>query len=368
MDNVFLINDYRKHTAFSKKSFSGYIKKDVVNTFNNNLILSKLHDACYLGVEMHISLYQQLLLENLFLVASQYTNISHPTLPNLLYSEFLKIKKIKEFNNLKDDRNDQETRNCLTYLISIVSLSPKNSNFQIEMLTKMNDLDFEVFMIKKNIKFNDLHLVTKLFFPDESKEIVIVINEIANLIRSPEGTIKEILYWFSWLIDWEKKCKKNGNEFIIRNRKIENVTVKNTQFWEWIVWSVFINEAYYRNKPLLYQQIFSLYNLYKFNFKKSSRKKYLIYLINSIFLFKKRIDWELNPLKDKQKIIIQANFTNNKLYRLIFQKPEEKFYLENEPLPKKQPSKTHIHIKPKKETQKEIQEKEIKERMSYLYI
>ena len=83
MDNVFLIYYYRKHTAFSKKSFSHYIKKDVINTFNNNLILSKLHDSCYLGVEMHISLYQQLLLENLFLVASQYTNISYPNLPNL---------------------------------------------------------------------------------------------------------------------------------------------------------------------------------------------------------------------------------------------------------------------------------------------
>ena len=366
MDSNFLINDYRKPTFFSKKSFSGYIKKDVINTFNNNLILSKLHDACYLGTEMHISLYQQLLLENLFVISSHYINLSYPILPNLLYSELIKLNKIKEY--VKDNRNDQETRNSLTYLISIVSLSPKNSNFQIEMLIKMNDMDFEIFMIKKNIKFNDLHLVTKLFFPDESKEIVIVVNEIANLIRSSDGTIKEILYWISWLVDWEKKCKKDGNELIIRNRKIEGVTAKNTQFWEWIIWSVFINEAYYRNKPLLYQQVFSLYNLYKFNFKKSYRKKYLIYIIHSIFLFKKKIDWELNPLKDKHKIIIQANFTNNKLYRLIFQKPEEKFYLEKEPLPEKKPSKTRIHIQPKKETKKDIEETEIKKRMSYLYI
>ena len=368
MESHYLINDYRKPSSFSKTSFSGYSKKDIIKTFINNIILSKLHDACYLTTEMHISLYLNIILENIFITASLYTNLSFPALPNILYSELLRLKTIKDYNKIKDDRNDQEVRNLLTYLTSVVTLSPKNSNFQIDLLTKMNDLNFEIFVIEKNIKYKNLDLVVKLFFPDESKEIILVINEIANILRNPSGKTKEILYWFSWLIDWEKKCRKDGNHITIRERKIDGVTPKNSQSWEWVLWSVFINEAYYRDNSNLYKQVYSLYNLYKFNFKKTSRKRYLIYIIHALFLFKKKINWDDNPIKDKHKFIIQANFTNNKLYRLIFEKTGEKFYLKDEPEPEKIPSKTHIHIQPKKETLKEIQEKEIQKRMSYLYI
>ena len=368
MNNNYLINDYRKVSSFSKTSFSGYPKKDIIKSFINNLILSKVHDACYLGIEMHISLYFNLIIENVFLISSQYVNISNPNLPNILYTELLRINKIKSYNKIKDDRNDQEIRNLISYIISVVTLSPKNSNFQIDLLTKINDMNFDVFVIEKNIKYKNLDLVMKLFFPDESKELILVINEIANILRNPSGKTKEILYWFSWLIDWEKKCRRDGNELIIKSRKIDGVTPKNSKFWEWIVWSVFINEAYYRDNPNIYKQIYSLYNIYKFNFKKSSRRKYMIYLLHSLFIFKKKINWNENPLSDKQKYIIQANFTNNMTYKLIFNGTQQKFYLEDEPEPVKQPSKTHIHIKPKKETQKEIDENEIKKRMSYLYI
>ena len=201
MNIDYLINDYRKVSSFSKTSFSGYPKKDIIKSFINNIILSKLHDSCYLGVEIHISLYFNQIIENVFLISSQYVNISYPNLPNILYDELLRLNKKKSYNKIKDDRNDQEVRNLLTYIISLVSLSPKNSNFQIDLLTKMNDMNFDVFIIEKNIKYKNLDLVMKLFFPDESKELILVINEIANILRNPSGKTKEILYWFTKVSD-----------------------------------------------------------------------------------------------------------------------------------------------------------------------
>lgn len=363
MDDSCKINDYRKVSEFSKKSFSDYNKKDIIKVFLNNLILSKLHDSCYIGAEMHISLYNNLILETLFNIGSANINIDYPTLPNILYTNLLKYQNT--YKSTEDNRNNQEIRNIFTYLIAIITTAPKNSNFQIELVTKLDELEFELFMLEKNIKFTNLELVSKLFFPDENKELIIVINEIANLLRLKSDNTKDILYWVSWLIGYEKKYK---DAIAIRPRKIDKITPKNTRFWEWIVWSVFINEAYYRNEPILYEQIFSLYNLYKFNFKKSSKKKYLIFIYHAIYIFKKDVNWDKNPSKENKMFILQASIANNKYYSLIFNKNEDKFFLEEKPEEPTKAPKSMVSIKPKKQSKKEIEENEIKKRMSYLYI
>ena len=55
-------------------------------------------------------------------------------------------------------------------------------NFQLGLLTKISDLDFEYFIIKKNIKSSSLDLTKDMFFENEPNELILVLNEIAYLL------------------------------------------------------------------------------------------------------------------------------------------------------------------------------------------
>ena len=392
MDINFLINDSRKASCFSKTTFSDYKKKDAIKLFEKNLILSKLHGACFMAIELHISLYNNIILETIFNLSSLYTNIDYPTLPNRLFKLYLKYQSALKETSVKtlqlDNRNNQEIRNILSDLVSLACLSPKNNNFQLGLLTKISDLDFEYFIVQKNIKASDLELTKDMFFENESKELVLVLNEIAFLLREEKDNKKDIFYWISWLIELEKHYKKKKIMFNLKIRKIENISEKLSIFWEWILWNIILNETHFRNIPELYQQIYALYSFYKFNFKKSSRQKYLVYINHSIFLLKKTMDFSINPLKEKHNLIIQSILGNNHFYKMIFNKQEQKYYIEEtETIEPKTIETKNIEtktIEPKtietktietKNTtkriilnKKQVEEKQVNERMNYLFL
>ncbi len=392
MNINFLINDSRKNSSFSKTTFSDYKKKEAIKLFEKNLILSKLHDACFIAIELHISLYNNVILETIFNLSSLYTNIDYPKMPNLLFQLYLKYKNALKETNTKtldlDNRNNQEIRNIFSHLVSLSCLAPKNNNFQLGLLTKISSLDFEYFIVQKNIKAKNLELTKDMFFENETKELVLVLNEIAYLLREEKDNSKDIFYWISWIIELEKTHKKKKLQFNLKPRKIENITEKLSIFWEWILWNIILNETYFRNKPELYQQIYALYNFYKFNFKKSNRTKYLIYINHSIFLLKKNIDFNVDPLKKKQDLIIQSILGNNSFYKMIFNKQEKKYYIEEKQETKKTETKKtetktktldqkNVNSNKKLNTEnntkvilnkKQLEEKKIKERMNYLFL
>jgi len=379
MNNTYKVNDSKMSKDFSKNTFSDFNKNEVIKLFENNLVLSKLHDSCYSAIELHVSLQNDKILETVFYIASLYTNIDYPKLPNVLFELYTKYEGcMKQYNakNRPENRNNQEIRNIISYISSIVCLSPKNNFFQLGLLTKINEYEFDINIIKKNIKTTDLELTKDIFFEDESKELVIALNEIAYLLKTSNDTTKDILYWISWIIELEKRKKKEKLVFSIHIRKITNISEKLTQMWEWILWNIFLKEAHFRNIPELYQQIYSLYNFYKFNFKKSSRTKYLIYIYHSIYLFKKTFDWNVLPLTDKYHLILQSNLSNNEFYKITFEKTGKKYYLDT-PIDEKHDEQTGLSKKhstsgkkPKKLKKKEIKEKDdenIQKRMSYLF-
>lgn len=389
MNKNYLINDSRKASLFNKTTFSNYVKKDTINMLEKNLILSKLYESNFIAIELHISLQNSILLETVFYISSLYTNIDYPKLPNKLYNLLLKYNNaINQCNNkniLEDNRNNQEIRNIFSNMIGLCCLSPKNNNFQLGILNKISDLDFEHFIIKKNIKSDNLDLTKDMFFENESKELILVLNEIAYLLREEKDNTKDIFYWISWIIELEKKYKKKKIDFNLQSRKIEGITEKLSVYWEWIIWNIILNEVYFRNKPELYQQIYALYNFYKFNFKKSSRNKYLIYINHSIYLLKKKINYDKNPIENKNNLIIESMLGNNSFYQTIFNKSQDKYYItetdkkDNNVNNKKSDSLNKIATKneikkntvKKPDTKKDLlnqKKEEVKQRMNYLYL
>ena len=376
MNDIFLINDSRKISCFSKNSFSKYKKTDIIKLFEKNLILSKHYDASFIGIELHISLYINDLFQNLFYISSLYTNIDYPNLPNLLNGYLLKyytiLGEIKKEKNIlyKDHRNNQEIRNLISKMICLVSLSPKNNNFQLGLLHKIDQIDYDILIIKKKIKADNLELTKNMFYDNELEELILVLNEIAYLLRFSNNDIKTIIYWISWIHELENKSKNLNLNF----RKIKDVNQKLTNLWEWILWNIILNEVYYRNNDKLYLQIYGLYNFYKFNFKKSNIKKYLVYIFHAVYLLKNNIDFQKNPLKDKNHLIIETTLSNNIFYKTIFSKSEDKYFIEmkDDTVEKENKIVKEKHLKEKHPKEKKLSKKEeeiqkMNNRMNYLY-
>jgi len=375
MNKLFLINDSRKISSFSRNSFSKYKKSDIIKLFEKNLILSKYNESSFIGIELHISIYINDIFQNLFYISSLYTNIEYPNLPNLLNNFFLRYNNIliniKKNKNIlfKDNRNNQEIRNLITNMIGLVSLSPKNNNFQLGLLHKINDIDYDILLIKKKIKADDLELTKNMFYDNELEEIILVLNEIAFLLRDNNNNIKTIIYWISWIHELENKSKNLNLNF----RQIKDINKKLTNLWEWILWNIILNEVYFRNHNELYLQIYALYNFYKFNFKKSLRKKYLVYIFHAIYLLKNDINFQKNPIQDKEHLIIEICLSNNIFYKTIFSKSDNKYFIdeENNKIVKEKIVKEKIVkekiVKEKKLSKKEEDIQKMNERMNYLY-
>ena len=68
----FMINDIRKPDEFRKKTFSGYAKKDVFDTFFKSLDENKFEASCQWCVELVSSGYFEELWERLIGYISKY--------------------------------------------------------------------------------------------------------------------------------------------------------------------------------------------------------------------------------------------------------------------------------------------------------
>ena len=142
-----------------------------------------------------------------------------------------------------------------------------------------------------------------MFYDNELEQLILVLNEIAYLLRFSNNNIKTIIYWISWIHELEHKSKNLNLNF----RKIKDVNQKLTNLWEWILWNIILNEVYYRNRygRTVLQQI-------SLNFNEDTYKFYPDY-------FKEFI--EENILDKYNLIQAKSNIKNDRDFGIVVPKP-----------------------------------------------
>ena len=88
------------------------------------------------------------------------------------------------------------------------------------------------------------------------------INEFYFHLKNQLSGYDKAIYWILWLLEWEKKHKKNKETWIISERKVNIKNSKDKCDFIWIIWDTIFEELKNRNNNMLKNIIKVLYSLY----------------------------------------------------------------------------------------------------------
>jgi hypothetical protein len=328
----YYINDFRKITDFKKNTFNGYQKSDVLTALQKSIIEQKLEEACHWAVEMLVSGHLMECWDRLILINSKLINYANPNLSFhiwLRFSQAIQIIQDPKYHGEKSLqlRNNQECRNHLTDVVSLMTLSPKN---KLGTLPKISTEDFRIDVFENKLEAKHVFLIQNIIKENDPSEINVVVNEFSYQLTDRVGNIDKAMYWLNWILEWEKLNIKNADGFTcgVRNRKY----IKPQYYHDiiWLIWDVIFQEASIRNNEQLNLQLIGLFKLFKYNFTSPSKRKKSPLIIHAMYLiaYIDTIKWEM-PITLQSKLYIQALSNTNLLY-LEYKKKEMTSYQKKE--------------------------------------
>ena len=235
-------------------------------------------------------------------------NIQNPNAPLWILEKekmFRQIVANKLFtkDNILNTRNIQQIRNILTELIVFMCLSNKR---KLDTLSfKFSNNEFELKTFYTRLKYKNNIAIKSILGPSDSKEIILACNELYYGIKNKN--IQEILYWLTWINNWEKINIKRYKSFVVQSRSIEGIDTQHQKDVIWLVWSVIqlasntISSSISEDKKQ--ENLNALWLLYIFNWKPGQKSKRLYIIIWYISLL-------ISPFSDFDTPPI----TNSKLY------------------------------------------------------
>ena len=315
----YLLLDDRKKKNFNIITISNYKKNDVVKSLIIALDNKKIEEACVWAVELHCSGQQELLWKQLLLYISSSINIDSPYLPVWMWRNYIKFENIElEFdkNYLIEGRNNQELRNILADIISVIVLSTKNTVFTKKELPKIKFQDLLDQNLEKKVRAKNAYMIVNIIHEGDQREIQIGLNELAICLNNKDINFIDTVYWLEWLLLYEKECKTHNISIKCGGSKIRDVKDKFYKDWIWYVWHIILKETEFRSEELLSKQIFALYKIYKHEFSSITRKAKIVHIYHAIRLLKEKINWDIPLIRDYH-IRVQICGNINLLYRSV---------------------------------------------------
>jgi len=276
------LDDTRLLQDFKKLTFDNHKKTDAMKQFEQSCLKSEIEKACYWGYQLLACGSINQIWEKCYSIIYKNINIQNPNSPEWLLNKeklFRKMVSKKEFTKdaILYTRNIQQIRNILTELIVFICLSDKRKLETLNFKFKDEEFDLKIF----NNKSPHKHTIEikSILGPNDSKEIVISGNELYFAVKNKN--IQEILYWITWIYNWEKINIKKYKQFHAQARSIEGIDTEHQRDVSWFIWSV-IQFCYKNNKSSTTSQdvqLNSLWLLYIFNWKPSHKNKKIYILI-----------------------------------------------------------------------------------------
>jgi len=311
----YCINDNRTKKEFKIITFSNYKKRDVIIAFKTALIKSNLEEAVRWMVELNCSGYNKFILDAITEIYLKYININ-----NILFYIYLnrQIKQLYKIINKYPTseelhiRNLQETRNLLSELTAICTLSKKNNLFIDTALPKIsrNKL-FSITELKKHQIATDLSCVYRYIYETDSKELKLALNEIVYNLNSEYGSYKECIFWYEWLERVDNILKRRDEQFKCRETVLK-VPNDYKNLWVFKIWEILDNLTL---PDIVSKYIDKFFQDYLNNFKIATlrKKKYLLFIC---FYITKNHNFITN-MEQNEHLIIQTVANINKMYYSI---------------------------------------------------
>lgn len=308
----YLINDRRTIDYFKKLSFSNYEKKSVLAELKKSIIDYRLEPAVYWSTELLISGCINELIDLINKISCLYINKTSPQLPILLYDRICRIDNIMlRYNDKKnlEYRNDQQLRNIICELISILALSNKK---MLPPIKKIKESYFNIEILKNRLKAQNLELIQNIMRENDPEELQIACNEFAFCLNN-NTSCDLIFFWLSWILTWEKKIIKKKGKCICAYRDIVESKECNTDII-WLIWDIIVNETNKRVNINLKKSIDALFSLFKKNYKTSYKSKRIDFIIYCIILLVDTKDYDIS-VNNLLPIVIQSCCNINLMYQ-----------------------------------------------------
>lgn len=333
----YYINDFRKAADFKKVTFSGYQKTDVLSALQKSILDNKVEEACHWAGEMLVSGHLMECWDRLILIHSKNINVANPNLPFYLWSRFVQAIQIIQDEKYHGEkslnlRNNQECRNHLTDIVTIMTLSPKN---KIKNVPKVTNEDFRLDYFEGKLEAKNINLLEKIIKHNDPSEINIVVNELSFQMTARTGNLDKALYWLNWILEWEKLNIKKSDGFNCAIRVRKYIKPQYHHDIIWMIWDVIFQEASIRSNDELNKQLIGLFKLFKYNFTSPGKRKKTPLIIHAIDLlaYQDKIQWKASIIgMIGIKTLIQANANTNILYLEFKKKSKEQYQQKNDGL------------------------------------
>ena len=328
MDDKYKIIDERLNDDFKKKTFSGFQKKDVHNALFKSIDQGKIENALYWCTECILSGYTMKIWEKLLNYSFKFVHINNPRLPIFLYKKNnILFNQINRLDIKNSDylliRNSQMVRNIFTDIIVTIITSEKKQKY--DKLIKLKPEDFN---IKNKLQANTNILPSHILRFDDPEEFKIIMNEIYYHLKDQLCGYDKCIYWIIWLLEWEKKHKKNKENWTIPSRNVDVKKEKDKCDFIWIIWEIIFEELKNRKEKMLNTVIRVLYVLFKNEYSSGKRGERIFIVYNAVGHLTNKIDYK-KDIRLNECLYIQTQCNINKIYEMM--KPHEKNNLPKKP-------------------------------------
>lgn len=281
------IDDCRVMSEFKGVTFSGFKASSVMQRLFCDMINEKIESACYWCAELVCSGHYVELWETIIQFYCKYVHISNPKLSIYLAS---KLKRFREnMNNAEteqeqlDFRNDPGFRELFVELVVILCTSAKK---YIVHEVKVSAEDFNMLSLKNLLHAPDLSSCEKILKDEDPKELIISINEFSYNLTSKVANTIRAYYWYEWIIEYGKICKKARQPCRIVKRDDIEIVLIDEKFATnpvWLIWVVLKEHATKRGK--MYERIIdSLFEIFclRYNETCNTKRRLVVYFAVSI--------------------------------------------------------------------------------------
>jgi len=299
--NDYIIVDVRTEKDFMNKTFCGYLKKDVISTFNKCLLDGKIEEACNWAIELLCSGHIDKVYDKLYTIIMKQININNLELLEIYYSRYIIYTRFKQPANKFALRNYQNIRNHIVELCAYVCLSMKGKSMgSVKITLEMFNIDH----IKCKLRADKSNYVDKYYRFGDPNELKMFFNEfIYSLLNK---NLEMSLYWLFWLTEWEKKNIKKDKLYQCGYRSINGIDKKYMTDMVWIIWDILLN---LNSNDYLH----TLYNLYRYEYAPSKKQKKIIIIMVAIKIYTDKA--VISGINEKYgSIIIQACGNVNNLF------------------------------------------------------